>query len=228
MPPLPKKVAAQQRCHGFGLHLAIAMAWAGSASVAINHRISRDLFSEGRVICTTSIGVLRRKLRTTTFAARHGRKEGNRGMNVTTRQVYYFEDLEVGMEASFAKTVTAADIVAFAEVTGDKNPVHLDAAYAARTIFKEPIAHGMLTAGYISAVFGMELPGPGAIYVSQTLNFRGPVKVGDRVVAKVRVMELYPAKRRARFESICTVDGKAVLEGEAVLMVPTRPTTKAA
>jgi hypothetical protein len=173
MPPLPKKVAAQQRCHGFGLHLAIAMAWAGSASVAINHRISRDLFSEGRVICTTSIGVLRRKLRTTTFAARHGRKEGNRGMNVTTRQVYYFEDLEVGMEASFAKTVTAADIVAFAEVTGDKNPVHLDAAYAARTIFKEPIAHGMLTAGYISAVFGMELPGPGAIYVSQTLNFRG-------------------------------------------------------
>ena len=113
------------------------------------------------------------------------------------------------MEASFAKTVSEADIVAFAEVTGDKNPVHLDAAYAAKTIFKEPIAHGMLTAGYISAVFGMELPGPGAIYVSQTLNFRGPVKVGDRVVAKVRVMELYPAKRRARFESVCSVDGKA-------------------
>ena len=149
-------------------------------------------------------------------------------MNVSSRQVYFFEDLEVGMEASFAKTVSEADIVAFAEVTGDKNPVHLDAAYAARTIFKEPIAHGMLTAGYISAVFGMELPGPGAIYVSQTLNFRGPVKVGDRVVAKVRVMELYPAKRRARFESVCSVAGQPVLEGEAVLMVPTRPTTKAA
>ena len=143
-------------------------------------------------------------------------------MNVITRQAYYFEDLEVGMEASFAKTVSEADIVSFAEVTGDKNPVHLDADYAAKTIFKEPIAHGMLTAGYISAVFGMELPGPGAIYVSQTLNFRGPVKVGDRVVAKVRVMELYPAKRRARFESICSVGGKPVLEGEAVLMVPTR------
>jgi 3-hydroxybutyryl-CoA dehydratase len=149
-------------------------------------------------------------------------------MNVSTRQVYFFEDLEVGMEASFAKTVSEADIIAFAEVTGDKNPVHLDAAYAARTIFKEPIAHGMLTAGYISAVFGMELPGPGAIYVSQTLNFRGPVKAGDRVVAKVRVMELYPAKRRARFECVCSVGGKPVLEGEAVLMVPARPTTKAA
>lgn len=149
-------------------------------------------------------------------------------MNLITRQVYQFEDLELGMEASFAKTVSEADIIAFAEVTGDKNPVHLDAAYAAKTIFKEPIAHGMLTAGYISAVFGMEMPGPGAIYISQTLNFRGPVKIGDRVVAKVRVMELYPAKRRARFECVCSVDGKPVLEGEAVLMVPGRPATKAA
>lgn len=138
------------------------------------------------------------------------------------RQAYHFEDLEVGMEASFAKTVSEADIHCFAEVTGDKNPVHLDAEYAAKTIFKEPIAHGMLTASYISAVFGMELPGPGAIYVSQTLNFRAPVRKGDRVVAKVRVMELYPAKRRARFECLCTVEGKPVLEGEAVLMVPAR------
>jgi 3-hydroxybutyryl-CoA dehydratase len=154
---------------------------------------------------------------------------GAGAMNLVTRQVYYFEDLEQGMEASFAKTVSEADIFAFAEVTGDKNPVHLDEKYAAGTMFKERIAHGMLTAGYISAVFGMELPGPGAIYVSQTLNFRGPVKIGDRVVAKVRVMELYPAKRRARFECICSVDGKPVLEGEAVLMVPSREAkTKAA
>ena len=113
--------------------------------------------------------------------------------------------------------------------SGDKKPVHLDRAYAAKTIFKDLIAHAMLTAGYISAVFGMEMPGPGAIYVSQTLNFRAPVRQGDRVVAKVRVMELYPAKRRARFESICSVAGKPVLEGEAVLMVPARPVaTKAA
>jgi 3-hydroxybutyryl-CoA dehydratase len=149
-------------------------------------------------------------------------------MNLITRQAYAFEDLDLGMEASFAKTVTEADIAAFAEVTGDKNPVHLDAAYAAKTIFKAPIAHGMLTAGYISAVFGMEMPGPGAIYVSQTLNFRAPVRAGDRVVAKVRVMELYPAKRRARFECICSVDGKPVLEGEAVLMVPSRAAAAAA
>jgi 3-hydroxybutyryl-CoA dehydratase len=143
-------------------------------------------------------------------------------MNVINRHAYCFEDLEVGMEASFAKTVSEADILSFAEVTGDKNPVHLDAEYAAKTIFKQKIAHGMLTAGYISAVFGMEMPGPGAIYVSQTLNFRGPVRSGDRVIAKVRVMELYPAKRRARFECTCSVEGKTVLEGEAVLMVPAR------
>ena len=144
-------------------------------------------------------------------------------MTLLTRNTYYFEDLQLGMEASFAKTVTAADIARFAEVTGDKNPVHLDEAYAAKTIFKTRIAHGMLTAGYLSAVFGMELPGPGAIYVTQTLNFRGPVKIGDKVIAKVRVAELFPAKRRARFDCMCTVDGKPVLEGEAILMVPARP-----
>ena len=143
-------------------------------------------------------------------------------MNVINRQAYSFEDLVVGMEASFAKIVSEADVAAFAEITGDKNPVHLDGVYAAKTIFKGKIAHGMLTAGYISAVFGMELPGPGAIYVSQTLNFKAPVRSGDRVIAKVRVMELYPAKRRARFECVCLVDGKPVLEGEAVLMVPSR------
>ncbi len=143
-------------------------------------------------------------------------------MNVMSRQVYFFEDLELGMEASHARTVSEADINGFAEVTGDRNPVHLDPAFAAKTMFKTPISHGMLTAGLISAVFGMELPGPGAIYVSQTLNFRGPVRAGDRVITKVRVMELYPAKRRARFECVCAVDGKPVLEGEAVLMVPSR------
>jgi 3-hydroxybutyryl-CoA dehydratase len=126
------------------------------------------------------------------------------------------------MEASYAKTVTEADIVGFAEISGDKNPVHLDEAYAAKSMFKQRIAHGMLTAAYISTVFGMELPGPGAIYVSQTLNFRGPVRIGDRVIAKVTLVELFPAKRRARFDCVCSVDGKPVLEGEAVLMVPAR------
>lgn len=146
-------------------------------------------------------------------------------MTVMTRQAYHFEDLQLGMEATFQRVVTETDIVAFAEVTGDKNPVHLDRAYAEKTMFKGPIAHGMLTAGYISAVFGMELPGPGAIYVSQTLNFRAPVRIGDKVVAKVKVAELIAAKKRARFDCACTVEGKVVLEGEAILMVPSRPAT---
>jgi 3-hydroxybutyryl-CoA dehydratase len=149
-------------------------------------------------------------------------------MKVVERKAFYFGDLELGMEASLSKTVTAADILAFAEITGDWNPVHLDADYAAKTVFKQPIAHGMLTAGYISAVFGSVLPGPGAIYVSQTLNFRAPVRIGDSVLAQVKVMELYPAKRRVRFECLCGVDGKPVLEGEAVLMVPASPTAAAA
>lgn len=144
-------------------------------------------------------------------------------MTVMPRKSYYFEDLEPGMEASLQRLVTEADINGFAEVTGDKNPVHLDAEYAAGTIFKERIAHGMLTASYISAVLGTKLPGPGVIYISQTLNFRAPVKIGQTVIAKVRIAELFPAKRRARFDCVCTVDGTTVLEGEAMLLVPAHP-----
>jgi 3-hydroxybutyryl-CoA dehydratase len=140
-----------------------------------------------------------------------------------TAKSVYFEDLSVGQEVSISNTVTADVIVAFADVSGDRNPVHVDADYAATTMFKERIAHGMLSAAYISAVFGMELPGPGAIYVSQTLNFKAPVKIGDTVVATVKVAELVPEKKRARFECVCTVNGKPVVQGEAVLMVPSRP-----
>jgi 3-hydroxybutyryl-CoA dehydratase len=135
----------------------------------------------------------------------------------------FFEDLSVGQEASLSTTVSEADIVAFAEISGDKNPVHIDAQYAAGTMFKERIAHGMLSAAYISAVFGMKLPGPGAIYISQTMNFKAPVKIGDTVVTTVKVIELIAEKKRARFETVCSVNGKAVVQGEAVLMVPTRP-----
>jgi 3-hydroxybutyryl-CoA dehydratase len=144
-------------------------------------------------------------------------------MTVMTRKSYCFEDLELGMEASFQKVVTERDVHLFADVTGDKNPVHLDPAYASKTIFKGCIAHGMLTASFISAVFGTELPGPGAIYVSQTLNFRAPVREGDTVIAKVRLVELFPEKKRARFDTVCAIaGGKTVLEGEAILMVPGR------
>ena len=134
---------------------------------------------------------------------------------------HFYEDLHVGQEASLSSLVNESVIVAFADVSGDRNPVHLDAAYAEGTMFKERIAHGMLSAAFISAVVGMELPGPGAIYVSQTLNFKAPVKIGDTVVATVKIVELMP-KRRVRFSTVCTVAGKTVVEGEAVMMVPGR------
>lgn len=142
---------------------------------------------------------------------------------MTAAKGVFFEDLRVGQEASLSNTVSEANIVAFAEISGDRNPVHLDADYAATTMFKERIAHGMLSAAYISAVFGMKLPGPGAIYMSQTLKFKAPVKIGDTVVTTVKVAELMPEKRRARFECVCTVNDKPVVEGEAMLMVPARP-----
>lgn len=142
---------------------------------------------------------------------------------MTAAKGVFFEDLSVGQEASLSNTVSDATIVAFADISGDRNPVHLDADYAATTMFKERIAHGMLAAAYISAVFGMKLPGPGAIYISQTLKFKAPVKIGDTVVTTVKVAELVPEKRRARFECICTVNDKPVVEGEAMMMVPARP-----
>ena len=134
-----------------------------------------------------------------------------------------YGEIELGMSASLENTVTETDIVAFAQITGDHNPVHLDAAYAAGTPFKGRISHGMLTASYISAVFGMRLPGPGAIYVTQTLNFRRPVWIDDRITTTVTVVELLPQKQRVRFECVCTnTEGKVVLEGEAMMMVPDR------
>jgi 3-hydroxybutyryl-CoA dehydratase len=144
-------------------------------------------------------------------------------MLATAGKAKYFEDLQVGQEASMSRTVSEADIVAYAALSGDYNPVHLNPEYAAGTIFKERIAHGILSAGYISALFGMQLPGPGAIYISQTLNFKAPVKIDDEVVTTVKLVELIADKRRARFDCVCSVKGKPVLTGEAVLMVPARP-----
>ncbi len=143
-------------------------------------------------------------------------------MDGTTRQGKFFEDLAVGMEASYARVVTESDIAIYAVLTGDNNPLHLDAEFAAGTIFKTRIAHGMLTAGYLSTIFGTRLPGPGCIYVSQSLSFRGPVRIGDEVTAKVVITELIAAKRRAIFACDCSVAGKTVLQGEAVLMAPAR------
>ncbi len=145
---------------------------------------------------------------------------------VAEPQSYCFEDLELGMRARMSRTVSAADIASFAAVSGDHNPVHVDADYAAGTMFGERISHGMLTASYISAVFGMKLPGPGAIYVSQTLNFRRPVKIGDEIETIVEIYDLWPEKHRARFTCQCVnTAGKTVLEGEAILLIPRRNTS---
>jgi 3-hydroxybutyryl-CoA dehydratase len=138
-----------------------------------------------------------------------------------------FEEIEVGMQASVENTVADSDIRSFATVSGDHNPVHLDEDFARTTPFGERISHGMLTASYISAVFGTHLPGPGAIYVTQTLNFRRPVRIGDVIRTTVTVAEIFPPKRRVRFECQCrNGEGKVVLEGEAMLMIPERGTAR--
>ena len=137
----------------------------------------------------------------------------------------YFEDLSVGQSASFAKTITEADIMLFAGVSGDTNPVHIDAEAAARSPFKERIAHGMLSASLISTVLGTRLPGQGTIYLSQTLRFRAPVRIGATVTATAEVTALDPEKKRATLRTVCTVDGKPVIEGEALVMPPSRTAT---
>ena len=134
----------------------------------------------------------------------------------------FFEDLRVGQKASFGKTVTESDIVLFAAVTGDTNPMHLNAEYAKDTIFGERIAHGMLAAGLITKVLGTQLPGPGTIYLSQSLKFRAPVRIGQTVTATVEVTALHPERHRATLRTLCTVAGEPVLEGEAYVSVPTR------
>jgi 3-hydroxybutyryl-CoA dehydratase len=134
----------------------------------------------------------------------------------------FFEDLRVGQKASFGKTITEADIVLFAAVTGDTNPMHLNAEYAKGTIFKERIAHGMLAAGLITKVLGTQLPGPGTIYLSQTLKFRAPVRIGETVTATVEVTALHPEKHRATLRTVCVVGDHPVMEGEAFVSVPSR------
>jgi 3-hydroxybutyryl-CoA dehydratase len=135
---------------------------------------------------------------------------------------YYFEDLSLGMRESIMKTVMANDVVGFATLSGDHNPVHLSDHFARKTRFGGRIAHGLYTASLISAVLGMRLPGPGAVYLSQTLNFRAPVRIGDVVVVAVEVVELVAEGRRCRLACECLVDGKVVLNGEALVMVPAR------
>lgn len=135
---------------------------------------------------------------------------------------YHIDQLQPGMSASIAKTVTEADIILFAGISTDVNPAHLDEEYAKGTMFGGRIAHGMLSAGFISAVLGNHLPGPGTIYLSQTLKFKAPVRPGDTVRATVTVKEVNVAKNRVVLDTVCTVAGKVVIEGECQMMPPVR------
>jgi 3-hydroxybutyryl-CoA dehydratase len=137
----------------------------------------------------------------------------------------YYEDLKLGQSASMTRTITERDIQLFGEATGDMNPVHFDEAYARKTIFRGRVAHGVLSIGFMSAVMGMELPGPGTIFVSATTHFKGPVRIGDTVVTTCSVKEIRD-KREVVMACECLVDGKSMVEGEALVLAPKKPPPK--
>jgi 3-hydroxybutyryl-CoA dehydratase len=139
------------------------------------------------------------------------------------RRGKYVDEVSEGMTAVFSKTVTEADVVLFAGISGDTNPVHLDEDFAKSTPFKGRIAHGMLTAGFISTVFGTKLPGPGCIYLSQSLKFKAPVRIGDTVLARVTATLVDQNKGRVTFTTTAHVGDTLVMDGEAQLLVPKRP-----
>ena len=134
---------------------------------------------------------------------------------------YDVEDLRVGMSASFSKTITEADLVLFAGVSGDNNAMHVNEEFAAATPFGGRIAHGMLTASVISAAIANKMPGPGTIYLGQNLRFRAPVRPGETVHATVTVTEIVVDRRRVTLSTICRVGAKVVVEGDALVMTTT-------
>ncbi len=136
---------------------------------------------------------------------------------------YFLEELKVGMTASYAKTVTEADVILFAGISGDNNPVHVDEEFATQTRFKGRIVHGIFSAGLISCVAGTRLPGPGAVYVDQSLRFRAPVRIGDTVTAVCTIREINYERSRVIMDTVCTVKGKIVVEGSATFLVERRP-----
>ena len=134
----------------------------------------------------------------------------------------YYEDLTVGQSASYEHTVTERDIQLFGEATGDMNPVHFDEEYARKTIFRGRVAHGVLSIGFMSAVLGNQLPGPGSIFVSASTTFTAPVRIGDTVLTVCTVKEIRD-KRQVLMSCVCSIKGQPVVEGEALVMAPRRP-----
>lgn len=130
------------------------------------------------------------------------------------------EEIEIGMKTSYSQTISDADIKAFSGISGDKNPVHMDENYAGKSQFKKRIAHGLMSASYFSALFGTKIPGEGCVYVSQSLEFKRPVYIGDTVTATVIVEKVDLKKRRVFFRTICEVNNKLVIDGKAELFVP--------
>jgi 3-hydroxybutyryl-CoA dehydratase len=134
------------------------------------------------------------------------------------------DELQIGNTAEFTKTISESDVYLFAGITGDLNPAHIDEEYTRKTFFKTRIAHGMLLAGFISAVMGNKLPGPGTVYIKQELNFLAPVRIGDTITARAELIEIFPEKNRARFKTTClNQDRKTVLDGEAIVSPPKTP-----
>ena len=150
----------------------------------------------------------------------HSKEPNSAKHNISELSGSSIGEIETGMSAIYARTVTEADIIAFAGVSGDDNPVHLNEDYAASTMFKGRIAHGMLSVGYISAVIGTRLPGPGCIYLSQSLRFRAPVSIGDTVTARVTVTAMDRERNCVTLSTVCTVGDKIVIDGEAEVMPP--------
>ena len=138
------------------------------------------------------------------------------------------EELSVGQSADFTKTVSSEDVTRFAEITGDFNPVHLDEEAATKSLFGGRVAHGMLTAGLISAALAGKLPGPGSVYLAQSLRFRAPVRIGDTITTRVEVTELILTKRRVKLSTVCrNQKGDVVVDGEATILVPESIESKA-
>ncbi|MGL5523219.1 MaoC family dehydratase [Aeromonas veronii] len=136
--------------------------------------------------------------------------------------MYKLDDIKVGMSASYSQTITDADIKAFADISGDKNPVHIDETYAKESRFEKRIAHGMLSSSFFSALFGTKLPGYGCIYVGQNLKFRKPVYIGDIVTATIEVTLVDIKKRRVYFNTYCKVGKSKVITGTAEIYIPER------
>lgn len=138
----------------------------------------------------------------------------------------YLDELEIGQTAIYTKTITDADIVLFAGISGDTNPLHMNSEFAGGTRFEGRVAHGMITASFISACIGTKLPGPGCIYMSQTIRWTAPVRPGDTVVARVTITDINYEKERVSLDSVCMVGDEVVLEGECLAKVPARPPRK--